>query len=520
MVRIERMTTTLTTPLYYVNDRPHIGSVYTTLAVDSLARYRRQRGEEVIFITGCDEHGQKILRTAQQAGIAPQLHCDNISAIFNHNWQEWGISNNRFIRTTDPRHRAIVNQFFERVASNGDIIEGRQQGWYCVACEEYKDEFKDLNSSIIPAPICSIHQRSLEWRDETNLFFRLSRYQQQIDQLISKDGFIRPSSRRREVENFASGGLKDFSISRLNLPWGIPVPGHPEHTFYVWFDALLGYITALLEPGDAPDLDLAISRGWPANLHVIGKDILRFHAIYWPAMCMSAGIEPPEAVFGHGFLTREGQKMGKSLGNSLEPGMLLNSFGVDAVRWYLLRDIQFGDDGDIQLQRLVDLVNNDLANTIGNLVNRTISMARKWFNGVPIPKNPPGLDHRLAVLCEQILQSLDTNYDQLDFRSASENILMLATAANGYLSETAPWTAIKDENNRDAVASDIYAVLEVSRWVGVLLFPLLPNLSFNLLQQLDQPAVDWKSQLIWGKLEPGKYLDEPIPLIQRLELEA
>ena len=237
-------------------------------------------------------------------------------------------------------------------------------------------------------------------------------------------------------------------------------------------------------------------------------------------MCMSAGIEPPGAVFGHGFLTREGQKMGKSLGNSLEPGMLLNSFGVDAVRWYLLRDIQFGDDGDIQQQRLVDLVNNDLANTIGNLVNRTISMARKWFNGVPIPKNPPGLDHRLAVLCEQILQSLDTNYDQLDFRSASENILMLATAANGYLSETAPWTAIKDENNRDAVASDIYAVLEASRWVGVLLFPLLPNLSVNLLKQLDQPAVDWKSQLIWGKLEPGKYLDEPIPIMQRLELEA
>ncbi|NBP99115.1 MAG: methionine--tRNA ligase, partial [Synechococcaceae bacterium WB6_3A_227] len=194
------MTTTLTTPLYYVNDRPHIGSVYTTLAVDSLARYRRQRGEEVIFITGCDEHGQKILRTAQQAGIDPQLHCENISAIFHHNWQEWGISNNRFIRTTDPRHRAIVNQFFERVASNGDIIEGRQQGWYCVACEEYKDEFKDQDSSINPSPICSTHQRSLEWRDESNLFFRLSRYQKQIDQLISKDGFIRPSSRRREVE--------------------------------------------------------------------------------------------------------------------------------------------------------------------------------------------------------------------------------------------------------------------------------------------------------------------------------
>jgi methionyl-tRNA synthetase len=512
--KIAAMTTTLTTPLYYVNDRPHIGSVYTTLAVDALARYRRLRGDQVIFITGCDEHGQKILRTAEQAGIDSQSYCDKISAEFAKNWQEWGISNDRFIRTTDPRHKIIVNQFFERVLANGDIVEGRQQGWYCVACEEYKEV-----AAGAVAPQCLIHQKDLEWRDECNLFFRLSRYQEQIQSLISKDSFIRPSSRRREVENFAAAGLRDFSISRLDLPWGIQVPGYANHTFYVWFDALLGYITALLEPDDPADLDLAIARGWPAKLHVIGKDILRFHAIYWPAMCISAGIDPPLGVFGHGFLTREGLKMGKSMGNSIEPRKLLDCYGVDAVRWYLLRDIQLGDDGDIQQQRMVELVNNDLANTIGNLVNRSIAMARKWFDGVPSLGNPPASDHSLAKVCEEIMERLDLKYTELDFRSAAEDIILLATSANGYLSETAPWKAFKNPANHQKVASDIYVILEVCRWIGVLLYPILPSLSIRLLSQLGVSDFDWNSQLNWGLLISGSELPEPSPLLQRLELE-
>ena len=371
------MASTLTTPLYYVNDKPHIGSVYTTLAVDTLARFKRLSGEQVMFITGCDEHGQKIQRTAESAGIEPQQHCDEISSTFASTWSQWQISNDRFIRTSDPRHQSIVEEFFTRVEANGDIVEGRQQGWYCVACEEYKDDPADAQS-----PHCPIHQKPLEWRDEANLFFKLSRYQDAIEKLIATDGFIRPASRRREVENFVANGLRDFSISRRNVSWGLPVPGHDGHTFYVWFDALLGYITALLDPNQPASLNNALTNGWPAQLHVIGKDILRFHAVYWPAMCLSAGIELPQAVFGHGFLTREGQKMGKSMGNSIDPIRLLEMCGRDAVRWYLLRDIQFGDDGDIQQQRLIDLVNNDLANTIGNLVNRSISMAHKWFDGV------------------------------------------------------------------------------------------------------------------------------------------
>ena len=508
------MTDTLTTPLYYVNARPHIGSVYTTLAVDSLARFKRLSGADVVFITGCDEHGQKIQRTAADAGVAPQQHCDGISTEFQRNWRDWGISNDRFIRTTDPRHREIVEQFFARVEANGDIVEGRQQGWYCVACEEYKDEPTDAKE-----PHCPIHQRPLEWRDESNLFFRLSRYQKEIEALIAQDDFIRPANRRREVENFVKGGLRDFSISRRELPWGLPVPGHDGHTFYVWFDALLGYITALLEPGDAPDLDQALARGWPACLHVIGKDILRFHAVYWPAMCLSAGIEPPKGVFGHGFLTREGQKMGKSLGNTLDPARMLELCGSDAVRWYLLRDIQFGDDGDIQQQRLVDLVNNDLANTIGNLVNRTVAMTRKWFKGTPNPANVPGSDHPLAVRAAAAVAAAPGHYNGMAFHLAAQDALQLAIEANGFLSEQAPWSAIKNPDNAEQVAEVIYAVLEAARLVGVLLAPILPDFSSRLLKQLDQPALEWSSHSQWGGLSTGVPLPEPQPLLQRLELE-
>ena len=507
------MASTLTTPLYYVNDKPHIGSVYTTLAVDTLARFKRLSGEQVMFITGCDEHGQKIQRTAESAGIEPQQHCDQISSTFASTWSQWQISNDRFIRTTDPRHQSIVEEFFARVEANGDIVEGRQQGWYCVACEEYKDDPAEAQS-----PHCPIHQKPLEWRDEANLFFKLSRYQDAIEKLITTDGFIRPTSRRREVENFVANGLRDFSISRRNVSWGLPVPGHEGHTFYVWFDALLGYITALLDRNEPASLNNALANGWPAQLHVIGKDILRFHAVYWPAMCLSAGIELPQAVFGHGFLTREGQKMGKSMGNSIDPARLLDLCGRDAVRWYLLRDIQFGDDGDIQQQRLIDLVNNDLANTIGNLVNRSISMARKWFNGVPAIVEPLAVDHPLRLAAEQAIEGASSHYQELRFHCVAEQALQIAIAANGYLSDQAPWKAIKEPENRDQVAADLYAVLEASRLVGMLLQPLLPEFSENLLQQLKAPSGEWSDLLQWGLLAPSN-LDAPTPLLQRLELE-
>ena len=536
------MSYTLTTPLYYVNDRAHLGSTYTTLACDAIARYRRLRGEQVVFITGCDEHGQKIQRTAEAAGVSPQSHCDAVSEGYRDLWQRWQISNDRFIRTTAPRHRALVEQFFARVEASGDVVEGRQQGWYCVACEEFKDDPHEAQD-----PECPIHRKPLEWRDEVNLFFRLSRYQSQIEELIRRPGFIAPASRRREVENFVAQGLRDFSISRIDLPWGIPVPGHPGHTFYVWFDALLGYLSALLQEasgttgdgtpaaprsdGNNVDLNAVLARGWPAQLHVIGKDILRFHAVYWPAMLLSAGLPLPERVFGHGFLTREGQKMGKSLGNVLDPEVLLERCGRDAVRWYLLRDIPFGEDGDFQQQRFTDLVNNDLANTIGNLLNRTSSMARKWFDeSVPPLASPPGVEHPLAQAGAAAAQQVGDALDALDFRSAAEAVLQLATTANGFLNERAPWKAMKTPGQEEAVATDLYAVLEASRLVAVLLAPLLPELSSRMLLQLgqhpfasDQEAPQsgaWQAAQRWGGLQGGMALPMPEPVMQRLELDG
>jgi methionyl-tRNA synthetase len=529
---------TLTTPLYYVNDKPHLGSTYTTLACDAIARYQRLQGELVTFVTGTDEHGLKIQRTAEAAGLSPQSLCDRNSASFRSLWSAWGISHDRFIRTTHGPHLALVEDFFARVEAQGDVVEGRQQGWYCVACEEFKDEPPEAKD-----PSCVIHQRLLEWRDEPNLFFRLSRYQERIEQLVSREGFIAPASRRREVENFVARGLRDFSISRVDLPWGIPVPGHPGHTFYVWFDALLGYLSALLDPAAPVSLEQLSARGWPAQLHVIGKDILRFHAVFWPAMLMSAGLPLPERVFGHGFLTREGQKMGKSLGNVLDPEVLLERCGKDAVRWYLLRDIPFGDDGDFQQKRFCDLVNNDLANKIGNLLNRTVSMARKWFNdGVPPCGEAAASDHPLAIACSNAAQTFDEAMQALDFRRAAEAVLSLAETANGYLNERAPWVRMKQPDQQAAVAADLYAVLESCRWIGVLLIPLLPYLSLRMLQQLACPTIScesfwpaeveaqvavsaaltankaWKEGRRWGVLPANTPLPEPSPVMQRLEL--
>ncbi len=521
------MSYTLTTPLYYVNDRPHLGSTYTTLACDAIARFQRLNGQAVTFITGCDEHGLKIMRTAEAAGLTPQAHCDAISARYRDLWQRWQISNDRFIRTSDPRHHQVVEQFFARVEASGDVVEGRQQGWYCVACEEFKDDPHESDD-----PECAIHRRPLEWRDEVNLFFRLSRYQQQIEALVAQEGFIAPASRRREVQNFVAGGLKDFSISRVDLPWGIPVPGHAGHTFYVWFDALLGYLSALLEPGQPVELESLLHQGWPAQLHVIGKDILRFHAVFWPAMLLSAGLELPRTVFGHGFLTREGQKMGKSLGNVLDPELLLERCGRDAVRWYLLRDIPFGEDGDFQQQRFSDLVNNDLANTIGNLLNRTSSMARKWFDGAVPPAGAAAeADHPLALAALAAAERFQQAMASLEFRTAAESVLQLAIGANGFLNDNAPWKRMKTPGDEVRVGEDLYAVLETSRWVGLLLAPLLPDLSSRLLEQLAQAPIDsssdplasptpWQQALRWGALRPGLALPEPVPVMQRLELDG
>ena len=518
---------TLTTPLYYVNDKPHIGSVYTTIATDAVARWQRLQGDAVCFVTGCDEHGLKIQRSAAAAEQEPQAYVDRMAATFADLWQRIDISHDRFVRTSARRHEKVVHDFYERVRRNGYIRMGRQQGWYCVACEEFKDVAAD-----VAAPECEIHQRPLEWRDEENLFFCLSRFQEPIRQLLDNDAFVGPASRQREVRNFVDAGLRDFSISRVGLPWGIPVPGQPGHTFYVWFDALLGYVTALQESGEDGDLEQALAGGWPARLHVIGKDILRFHAVYWPAMLMAADLPLPGRVFGHGFLTREGRKMGKTLGNTLNPEVLLERVGMEPVRWYLLRDIHFGDDGDFQQQRFVELVNNDLANTVGNLVNRSVSMARRWFaGGVPPLAAPLPGTHPLVAAAREATGEVERCFNRQDLQGAATAALQLATVANGYLNRETPWQLIKDPANKHRVAGILYGVLEAARILGLCLVPIVPDFANRLLLQLGCDAVesgsgcgfqpgDWQRQVRWGGLPGSRPLPEEKPLLERLELDG
>ncbi|MEO0375369.1 MAG: methionine--tRNA ligase [Cyanobacteria bacterium P01_A01_bin.17] len=512
----------LTTPLYYVNDRPHIGSAYTTMAADALARWQRLRGSDVLLITGTDEHGQKIQRTAEQRGKAPQEHCDEIVTDFVDLWQHLQIQYQRFSRTTDSRHAAIVAEFFQKVWDQGDIYLGHQQGWYCVGCEEFKEE-RDL----LPGKHCPIHSnQTVEWRDEQNYFFRLSKYQQQlIDFYNQHPGFIQPEMRRNEVLSFVNQGLQDFSISRVNLDWGFPVPTDPNHTLYVWFDALLGYITALLEPEDAPTLANALKYWWPINVHIIGKDILRFHAVYWPAMLMAANLPLPDKVFGHGFLTKDGQKMGKSLGNTLDPIALVNQYGVDAVRYYFLRGIEFGRDGDFNEERFINILNADLADDLGNLLNRTLNMSVKYCDGkIPHVDQDQLTKFELVKTAQTAGERAAKAYDSLKFSQACEIALSLVQTGNRFISEQAPWSLHK-QGEDELVGQILYTVLESVRLSAYILSPITPALSNKVYRQLgfnvdfsdltEDRAIDL-DHIHWGLLPSQQQIECPQPVFQKL----
>jgi methionyl-tRNA synthetase len=526
---VDKALFSITTPLYYVNDLPHVGSAYTTIAADAVARFHRLQGRPVLLITGNDEHGQKIQRAAASLGRTPQEHCDQVVIGFEALWQQLGIQYDRFIRTTDPRHTAIVKEFFQRVWDRGDIYLGQQKGWYCVSCEEFKEE-RDL----LDGHRCAIHtNREAEWRDEQNYFFRLSNYQSQLEALYAEQpDFIQPDIRRNEVLSFVRQGLQDFSISRVNLDWGIPVPADPNHTLYVWFDALLGYVTALLEPEDEPTLENALSRWWPINVHLIGKDILRFHAVYWPAMLLSAGLTVPNCVFGHGFLTKNGQKMGKTLGNILDPFELVNRYGSDAVRYYFLKEIEFGRDGDFNEARFINICNADLADDLGNLLNRTLKMVHKYF-GASIPElshRDPLTDNPLKDICDGLGDRVSSAYAALAFSKACEAILTLVRAGNKFIDEQAPWKLYK-QGQTEKVQVILHSVLESVRLAAYWLSPITPNLSTAIYEQLgfsvnfnDQQLSDVSTQFgthaRWGTLLQQQTLSQPFPVFKRLEVSS
>lgn len=520
----EKTTFALTTPLYYVNDLPHIGSAYPTIAADAIARFQRLQGKSVRFVTGSDEHGQKIQRTAESLGRKPQEHCDLIVEGFKRLWTKLAIHYDRFIRTTEERHQAIVNEFFQRLWENGDIYLSQQQGWYCVSCEEFKEERELLEDHH-----CPIHtNKKVEWRDEENYFFRLSNYQEKLEKLYAENlEFIQPETRRNEVLSFVSQGLKDFSVSRVNLDWGFPVPVDPKHTIYVWVDALLGYITALLEPNQEPTLENAVSKWYPFNLHIIGKDILRFHAVSFPAMLMSAGLPLPDRVFVHGFLVRDGVKMGKSSGNAIDPVALVDRYGVDAFRYYFLKGIEFGRDGVFDETRFVDMCNADLADGFGNLLNRSLGLIHKNSGGV-IPEIEISAEHPLRTIAEGLGERVTKAYNALAFNVACEEVLTLIRSGNKYINEQAPWSLYKAGKKQEA-EEVLYAVLESVRLAAYLLSPIIPRTSTLVYQQLgfnvdfnDASLIDmsitFPDQSKWGILRAKQALQKPQPVFQKLEL--
>ncbi len=474
----------VTTPIYYVNAAPHLGHAYTTIAADVMARHHRQRGEDVFFLTGTDEHGEPVADAAHALGIEPQELADRNAERFRALAPQLSASNDFFIRTTDPEHEAVVQSVLSRVRENGFVYEGTYEGWYCPRCADFKVE-----ADIDPGNLCPIHHIKLTREQEDNYFFKLSALQERLEALYREhDDFVAPRTRYNEAFSFIRSGLRDIPLTRHKLTWGVQVPWDHEHVFYVWFDALLNYYSALsyapapasLGPGEA---DLT-KRFWPADYHLIGKDILRFHTVYWPALLMAAEIELPRHVFVHGFLLMDGEKMSKSLGNVLDPFAVIERFGTDALRFYLMREVPFGQDGSVSTASFELRYESELANELGNLASRTIAMIARYRDG----KLPAGdVDPELAADFADLPERLAAHIDRAELTVGLEAIWERVRRLNRYVEEQAPWKLAKDPERAGDLDRVLRSLAEGIRSVTVLLWPYLPDSCERLLQALGAP---------------------------------
>jgi len=505
----------VTTPIYYVNDAPHIGHAYTTLACDVLARFMRLDGHRVKFLTGTDEHGQKVEKSAAAAGMDPQEFTDRVSRNFRDLAAAMKFSNDDFIRTTEPRHIASAQAIWRALDASGQIYLGSYAGWYSVRDEAFytENELSDGPDGTKVAPSGA----EVDWVEEPSYFFRLSDWQDRLLDFYDRNpDFIAPESRRNEVISFVKGGLQDLSVSRTSFAWGIPVPDNPDHIMYVWLDALTNYITAVGYP-DTESEDF--STYWPANLHMVGKDILRFHAVYWPAFLMAAGLEPPTRVFAHGWWTNEGQKISKSLGNVIDPHHLIDLYGLDPVRYFLLREVPFGNDGDFSHRAMVGRMNGDLANDFGNLAQRVLSMIQRNCDArVPAPGAFEAADSalldRVGGLRERVRDALGGQA----FHKALIAIWDVVGEANRYVDDQAPWTLRKTDPAR--MATVLYVLAETIRRLALVTQPFMPDAMARLLDQLGQPETARGFAALDSALEPGTPLPKPEGVFPRFVEEA
>lgn len=498
----------VTTPIYYVNAEPHLGHAYTTIAADVLARHMRQRGEDVFFLTGTDEHGEPVAQAAERLGTTPRELADRNSERFRDLWRRVNATHDFFIRTSDPRHHKAVQEVLQRVHDNGHVYLGTYEGWYCPRCADFKTE-----QELIEGNRCPIHLIELEKETEENWFFRLSSFQEPLERLYEeRPDWILPRIRYNEALSFVKQGLNDVSLSRSKISWGVTVPWDPDHVFYVWFDALLNYYTALSFAYDGEDLT---ERFWPCDVHVIGKDILKFHAVFWPALLMAAEIELPRREFIHGYLLMDEHKMSKSLGNVIDPFQVMDVYGVDALRYYLMREVPFGQDGNVSTEGFEKRYTSELANEYGNLASRTLAMVNRYREGVvpsvELPDELAGFDG--------LAERVSALFDAVEVTAALEEIWQLVRRLNQYVQDEEPWKLAKDDAQAERLDRVLYGLAEGLRVVSVLLHPFVPDSSAKLLAALGEEDLSLERARL-GRAAGGARLGELPPLFPKVEAAA